>query len=336
MSDFYATTGTAQGTGDGSSEANRIELKKAIENDAGLHAALAAGDTIYCKDDGELVFDGSAGAFSTTAVAGTSDAPIRVIGYTTSITDGGLIEIRDSDAGATNSCFSITQHYWHWENIRVTDPRDAWESNHNGLYWRNCHSVNAAGSGFDGPDTTGDSPTFAQCSSIGSTNDGFEVLHRGARFIDCVSIGNSSNGFQAGSAAYGATFVRCLSHNNGGEGFSLAGECVLTDCLADGNTSDGYFCDGGNGFTLLVNCGSTNNGVGVNGDAGAIVYAVNCGLNPTNHANTSGKSSNVTLHEVGAIAGDPLFTDRANDDFSPATSSAWLNAGASLGGAGWP
>lgn len=340
MAVFFADSAGAQGTGTGVSEANAATLKECIENDVGLHTSLVAGSIINCKNGTTITYDGSGGDFANTAVAGTADAHIQVIGYTTTVLDGGIVDLVDSNAGATSLCFDVNHAYWHFENVRVTDARDAWniEAGAVGCYFRNCVAIDAAFEGWDFQGATGDSPTLIDCYASGCGGAGFNVPVRNPRLVNCVSINNGATGFTAGAANQGAIFINCLAHANTGDGFVTLGEAVFINCVSNRNTSDGYFCDGGNGYSVLVNCGATSNGAfGVNGDSGAVVYAINCGLNPTNETNTSGKSTNVVLRETGAIAGDPDFADsnpatETDVDLSLSSSSAWKAAGIGIGG----
>ena len=339
MATFYATTGTAQGTGDGSSEANRIELKKALENDAGLHTALVAGSNIYCKNDGTLNYDGSLGVYITPAIEGTASAYISVIGYTTTITDGGLITLNDTDNGQTQTAISQSRDYYLWRNIKGTNNRSIFTvaSVSQGNIFMNCHSVDSSTEGFDVLGNTGDCHAFVDCSSVGAGTQGFSMGSRNARLIRCVSIDSSSSGFLVGNAAYGAILVDCIAHANGSHGFDITGESALTNCTANRNTGDGFNVDA---YTILHGCvASSNSAYGVNGSA-VPVFANNSALNPTNETNTSGKSNSVTLIEVDEITGDPLYTDSnpvtpADVDLSLGSGSSLLAAITSLGGDGF-
>lgn len=340
MATFYATTGTAQGTGDGSSEANRIELKKAVENDAGLHTALVAGSNIYCKNDGTLNYDGSSGlAHIIPVIEGTASAYISVIGYTTTITDGGLITLNDTSTGSGAAAFSQTKDYYLFRNIKGTNNRGLFDlstaSQANILI--NCHSVNSRTEGFDIKSSVANAHAVIDCSSVGANSQGFIMGSRNSRLIRCVSIGSGVEGFNAGNSAYGSVLVDCISHANGGHGFELNGESILTNCTANRNTGDGFNV---NEYTVLHGCvASSNSAYGVNGSA-VPVFANNSALNPTNETNTSGKSNSVTLIEVDEITGDPLYTDSnpatATDvDLSLGSGSSLLAAITSLGGDGF-
>ena len=334
MAIFYATTGVAQGTGTGVDEANRIELKKAIENDAALHTPLVAGSAIYCKDDGTLTYDGSAGNFVATSVAGTvGTGKIRVVGYTTSIADDGVVTINDSNAGATNFCFDVNHSYHAWFNIKITNPRDGWNAPVavNGNYWKNCSVIDAVNESWDIEGQSGNVHCYEDCLSIGAGNSGFDDLSRASRFIRCVSIGSGADGFTVGSGAYGTGLHSCISHANGGNGFNITGEGILTNCVASRNTSDGFQLNDAETHSLSGCVAASNGAYGIVGNAAALVIATACAFNPTNETNTSGKSLTLTLVEFDEITGDPLFTDSnpgtaADVDLSLGAGSALLRA----------
>ena len=339
---FYADSAGAQGTGTGVSAANAATLINCITDNVILHTALVADSIIYCKNGTEITYDGSGGVFVATAVAGTATGPIRVIGYNSTITDGGVVLVKDTNAGANNDCFDIDHPYWWFENFLVTDAKDAWDSttgasNGVGCYWRNCAAINPAQMGF----TTGSGSSAVPAMLenvyvISSGNDGIRSSTRASRLVNCVVIDSVNTNFNIGNANHGAHVRNCISHKCGGDGFRLTGPCLLTNCVSNRSGSDGY------GFltatiSRMINCGATSNSAyGVEGAANAIVHAINCGLNPTNEANTSGKSNTVTLLEGGAVAGDPDFADSnpgtaANVDLSLSATSAWKAAAEQIG-----
>lgn len=356
MTVHYADSAGAQGSGDGSSAANAATLKAAVEN-TGLAVALAAGDIIYLKAGTEITWDGSAAVYSTPAVTGTETAPIRVEVYTTTPGDAvGMVTIRDTNAGghANGKVFDCNGiDCWYWRGIKCYQVYNGWdlETTSDGHQWVDCWVDAFTQRGFNLDGASGVLPVLINCRATNGTGSaavhGFYTSCRAPRLINCVAINNQGSGFVIGNASYGAHLFGCIAHANGVDGFVVTGESTLINCVANRNGSDGIYVADSDFPTVLINCGATSNGAyGVEGAAGTIVTAINCGLNPTNEANTSGQNSaNVTLLEIGAVAGDPLYmapntATKTDVDLRLKAGSAWINAGlgmpANLGGASYP
>lgn len=317
MATQWATTGAAQGSGDGSSEANRIELKKVLEDDAALASALAAGDTINCKDDGQLDYDGSAGTFATLAVSGTATARIFLQGYTTTAGDGGGITINDTDAGATNNCFTMTtRDFWTFAYIELIDVRTGFSmgtrDGHRFFEIRvTVSGSNTSGAAFFRGSAVGDPCEYANCYVDGKEN-GWDDSGRGGNWVNCSAVNCTNAGFISAGIVYGPTFIHCVAHACGTNGFEVTGSGRMYNCASNQNTTDGYLITDTDSPTTLINCWATSNGgFGLNASfANTHVTSLYSGLNPTNETNTSGKSGgNVTLIEIAEITGDPVYTD---------------------------
>jgi len=338
MATHYADSAGLQGTGDGSSAANACTLVSAITNNAAnvnsLAAGLNAGDTIYCKNGTTITFNGAAAVFATLVQVGTTTAPIRCIGYASTVGDGGIVQITDSNAGATNNCFAMTTiDYWHFENFKLNNVRDGWSNYRDGNLFVNCAVYGHTAQGWESAANTGDVNKYIACIAANGL-DGFASLGRSPVFVNCVAINNSGDGFRVGNANYGAHLTNCIAHKNGDDGFVLTGECTLINCVSNRNTGDGYEIADSDHPTVFVNCGATSNGgYGVNGVVNTQIVAINCGLNPTNESNTSGEAhANVTLYKLADKTGDPDFTDSnpvtaTNVDLSLSSTSAWKAAG---------
>lgn len=341
MATFYADSAGTQGTGDGSSAANACTLKQALENDGILHTALVAGSVIYCKNGTTITFDGSSGVFATPAVSGTSTAPILVEGYATTVGDGGVVTIDDSDSGATNSCISAaTLGYWKWANIKLTNVRTGWAHNTscNGTRWVNCGVVGGASvaSGW-----------LVQCTFIGNNwvncygygkSTCITESGRGGAFHNCVAI-DCSNGFSSAATTAGAVFSFCMAHSCTNDGFVAAGTgTTFINCTSNRNGSDGYYISAGTDNAVFINSAATSNGAyGIEGAANCHVTLINCAMAATNETNASGKvSSNVTIaYETGEVTSDPVYTagnpgTTTDVDLSISSSSGWKAAGVGL------
>lgn len=332
MAVFYADSAGSQGTGDGSTAGNACTLAEFINNDAGLYQALAAGDICYCKNGTTISYDGSTGVYATLAVTGSTTLPISIIGYNTTITDGGVVELSDSDNGATNNPLDFnSMDYWHFYNLKFTNIRRLQTGTTNGHLLYNIEIDNPTVSGLEIGAGTGDLITVLDCSIHSSGSFGFEIEHRASKISNCESYDNTGAGIVIGNGAYGAFVDRCLCYNNGGNGITLTGEASLLSCLCDDNTGSGYYVDADT-HTTFVNCGATNNGTyGITGDANSNAFIQNCGF----YLNTSGNinTTNVTvLQNISQQTTDPLFTDQPNRDYTLQSSSPWIDAGEGYGG----
>ncbi len=331
----WATTGVAQGLGDGSSEANRIELKKAMENDSSLRQALVAGDTINCKDDGDLIYDGTAGPFATLAVGGTANNRIMLRGYNITPGDGGIITIEDSDNGVTNhSIVFNSKSYWHFLNITLIDPRFGFHMGTTfGHIFMKC-MVRA-----DGPTAVdvnswvqgaavGDSSIWIQCVS-NFTAGGFQCEGRGNKFINCFAGFCLTHGFNHIPVIHPGSFHNCVAWGNAGSGFQTSsGICV--NCIGANNGQSGFHFLSPEPIAL-VNCISAANAVGITSSGSIIdpieVLAVNCNLNPSDKSNSVGASnSTVRLQEINQVVGDLLWEDELNIDITPKDGSSLIES----------
>ena len=341
----WATTGAAQGLGDGSSEANRIELKKAMENDSSLRQTLMAGDTINCKDDGSLTYNGSTGPFATLAVGGTNSDPIMVRGYITTPDDGGQIGLKDSNTGLTNHCFNFnSKSYWRFFNVAVRDCRLGYNMGTTaGHVFHNCivYRVLTAAININAwvqATTTGDHCIWSRCLVIdlsGSASENpnaWDCNGRGNTWINCVSA-KCQTAWSHIPVIHPGSFHRCIAWNCSSDGFRTS-STTLINCLSIKNTGNGFVFSTPDP-AILVNCVAADNGEsaisssvsGVNVN----VVALNCNLNPNDQPNIGGKISDVTLQEIDGFTEDINYPEIFLDnplllDFTPGLGSSLIES----------
>lgn len=347
MPTFYADSAGGQGTGDGSSPANAATLKECIENDGGLHTALTAGSVIYCKTGSEITFDGSAGPFATTGVVGAVGTPIKVLAYTTTPGDNtGVVEIRDTDSGATNDALVIDDDYWWFSGFKFTDCRSAIYvvSGADGLLLHNIEAVDAASHGFEYGGSTGAGSHFIQCFAHGCGGSGFYTSARSNRFSNCVAIDNAGVGFDLRNGAYGSTLVNCLSYDNDGVGILVQTESTLINCSVLGNGSAGVTSTGSASPHVLVNCLIAGNTYALSASVSGLPFVlINCNIHPADYENTSGDlhtSVASSAIQINPQTGNAALRDTSPDDpedidAALGNGSACLGAGAKLGGDGF-
>jgi hypothetical protein len=338
MPTFYANSAGAQGTGDGSSEANACTVGDFLTNDAGLHTPLVAGSTCWLKNGTTITFTGDGTQeYLVAAVNGTGSAPIRLAGYQTTIGDGGIVDFEDTQAGGSSSSNAIdllnAGDHWIFENLRFTGCRRGIDHLKRACMVKNCHAITCYNAGFESATNTSDPTVFLGCS-VSDAPVGFDMgAARNAHFIDCVAIGCTTRGFGGGSV-YGSVFVRCLAHACN-EGFYTRDGDVVVNCAANGCTGSGFRTITTKGITVYKGCTSTNNGAyGLQVDSAKIIYAEGCAFNPTNHQNTSGATdlaAGTQFFESDPITGDPQFLNPlpATDtdiDLSVAKSSSLIGA----------
>jgi len=343
MATFYAHPSAAQGTGTGISEANAATLKQCIENDGGLHTALVSGSVIHCIA-GSVSFDGSAGDFATTAIVGTWQDPIRVLTYTTTAGDGlGIVEITDSNLGATNDALVISLDYWTFRGFKFLTPRSgvSISTGADGINLIDIEVDSAASYGFEENASTGTSTAYISCYAHDCTSDGFYSGARSNRYFDCVSI-NNTNGFNIRNTAYGCTAVGCIAVGNSGTGFISQTEGHIVNCAFVNNGSSGFVASNAIHQTLINTICGDNTDYGLSGNyANTTMFAINCNIAPANHLNGLGAiSTNVDLVEILPRTDDPLWVDPDpadnNDvDLTPGIGSGLVADSLKLGGTGF-
>lgn len=333
MAVFYADSAGSQGTGDGSSAANACTLKEAIENAANLHTPLVAGSIIWCKNGTKITYDGSSGVFTTPAVAGTEDASISVMGYGSSIGDGGIVEIEDSNAGATNYCINSVQPFWYFAHFKIINPRRGFNlsSAVQGCYFFDIEISGSVQDAIAHANSTNmpiiyDKLYIHDCSYIGISD-----TSRCPRVNNCRFKNNGGSDIYIPTATYSANILKCVSdRNNNATAAFAAGEGALIDqCTINRATGAGInILSGSNIYvnnTIITNCG----GYGIAAAAASTVISKkNCF-----YSNTSGEyGSNITVIEEGKISSDPLYTDETNGVLTLQSSSPCINTGLGYNG----
>ena len=329
MSIFYANSAGSQGTGDGSTEANACTLKQAVENDGVLHTSLAAGDTIYCKGGTTITYDGSAGVFVTIAVDGTAASPIKLISYTTTVNDGGVTTIEDSNAGATNYCFNISAaDFWYVQGLKIINPRRAFECGSNqGCHFVDIEVVGGVQQCFNHSGTNVqniyDRIYIHDCTYIGIIEQS-----RSSRIINSVIINCGDLGISALSASYGTTILSCIIHKC--DGIAINYGAVVKNCVINRSVNSGIVIANDYAVTIENTVISNSGGYAYEATTSATVIARNnCVYNPI-----SGKSSGgiTIIDDRGEITSDPTFVSEnpatpTDADFTPDTGSPLINSG---------
>lgn len=319
MTTFWADSAGSQGTGDGSSAANACTLKQALEDDAVLHTSLAAGDTIYCKNGTEITYDSSVADYCTITTAGTRSNPICVIGYASTVDDGGVVEIRDT-YGSSVGVGAIVMNVdgWLFAHFHFTDCRRGIQfgSAADGCHLYDCEftdsksqGVNFAGSSsymhsvvgckFSGGSyaIVGSSRFISMigCTFLdGSSGNGHNLGSYTGPIIDCVSYGSHSSAYGFGGSGSGVLWYGCASVGDGsGGGFNFSRQAVLVNCIA-----------------------ASGGGYGVQGSTGAgSAILINSNLNPTGLANTSGEFDGTLLTKFDCFTDAPSWADDSPADY---------------------
>jgi hypothetical protein len=327
MAVFYADSAGTQGTGDGSTAGNACTLKQFIEDDVILHTALAAGDVCYVKNGTEIVYDGSAGVYATFSVAGTAADPVLIIGYNSTITDRGMVEMRDSDAGATGFPFDYNNlDYQHLYNFQLTDIKRFEMGSVDGYMLSNVDLIDPVDRGFDENGGTGAPIILIDCLADGAIQtSGYDINHRNALFINCIAKNCEGHGFDVGSNTYAPLFIGCISSKNKGNGYITLGSATFKNSIADGNDLNGISV-ALDGVSQIINCGLSNNGgYAVSGVSGGNLFILNTGM----YLNTSGTidpALNVLKNEEPQT-GNPLYTNQGTGDYTLQAGSPWVDSG---------
>jgi hypothetical protein len=305
-----------------------------------LADTIAAGEIAYVKASASYtVQDGANDAIMQLTTAGSAGSPIVIIGYTTTITDGGVVTIDATStlANAVNS--SLSALYYIFKNFRFT---------------------NATGTGFSANSVTGDYTKFENCQFDNNADWGFQgdnahIFHR------CTINNNNTDAGEGGGidADFWNVITCSKIHTNAGYGVSSDNG----DWIGYGNVLYG---NGGNsnlrslsGSEPVVWINNTIDGddsassVGINQDSSVlwVFIALNniimdcaTGLKSDVNAGTSqpGIDNNMLVScatdYTGVVAGDndidtntDPFTASATRDYTLADASAAIDAGTDSG-----
>ena len=177
----------------------------------------------------------------------------------------------------------------------------------------NCIADHCTGAGFGSTSTRG-YITARNCKAIGCTSHGFATRGDGDVMMhNCISDSNGGDGVNAGGTETGAVFItNCVFRNNTGSGFATNKDDVHSSSAS------------------IVNCQITENGAygiswpnWIGNPEMAFFDGNNFGTGAT--ANTSGDYQGVTGGSRDTAV-DPAYTDTANGDYTPGTTSQ-LTAG---------
>lgn len=324
-SDSTDDSGVVTGN-DGLSEANSfLTLCKLADK-------IQAGETAYVKSGTSYsTQDGATSSIMDLTTAGTRASPIHLIGYTTTITDGGQVTV---DAGSSfGACVStiVGANYYRFDNFifQNATARGFGDSSVAGHFvFNNCQFTNNGSDGILADDTI----IFFKCTFDNNSVDGADVDYE-CLFIGCKFHTNSGDGV----ACFGGTFAYCLWYANTGSncinstGFGNT-NLVVIGCVFDG--------DGDTGLTgILVNTDmviAVNNvlydlNVGADGDTANAANLIISDYNDWNTFNTAARQNNWPAAGANEITDAPDFVDAAGRDYTPGTSSALLAAGFDAG-----
>lgn len=287
---------------------------------------VAAGDIVYVKASASYTADDPDTATTNWEIttAGTAVTPIVWIGYTTTITDGGVVTVDAQDTNTSALLISGTLY-----NV-----------------FKNFHFTQADGDGVSG--TAADRVTFKNCRSSNNANSGFTLNNYGL-FEGCVADTNTAYGFDLDVENI---LVCCIAHTNTSMGFHIDNR-IYVQCLSYNNsatsssiqmanTTAGLFfgcsVDGENGASSIGIRNATANGcsiavvnnilfdcdVGVynNSNCGELTIARN-NLFYSNNTNRT----NFLVGEGDVTGSSDPFTASATRDYTLKDGSEAIDAG---------
>jgi len=231
-----ANAGTSAGSGN-----SWLTIQKAADT-------AVAGDIVYIKNDKSYTEDA---LFNTNS--GTAANPITFIGYNTTTTDGGLVEVNGSNSRA--HCFSINgRSHLRFRNLTLTGATqyacDFLTTISNSLSFYNVIFNKGAGTASN-----------AMGSSAGSVTMQYSTV------VNCTIDGFTSSGI-ASVLSQAAMFHRCIFRNNGAAGIAMPGYVdglTVSHCLFYGNVTHGLTIDTDTGRIVVINNTFANNGNGGTG-----------------------------------------------------------------------
>lgn len=318
MTTFYADSAGSQGTGDGSSAANACTFKEALEDDAVLHTAMAPGDVVWVKNGTTIAWDGSGGAYATVA-SGIGDYTnhTKFEGYESTPGDGGIVEIQDTDDGATSNCIeNTTSPGLIFANFRFIDVRRAYYANSTssyGMLFRNIDILSGSTSiyGIEFGSASSAANYLVNVRVIGAATAGFQLNSRLNHCVNCQAI-DCGIGFYFNNAFPGSA-INCIAYGNDTHGFQFtstaASGFTFKNVVVLGNGSDGIACVE-MPLVLVDTILASNGGYGVNASIEAFLLAYHSNLNPSGKANTSGAyNSNCNYRPFNPLTVVPSWAD---------------------------
>lgn len=303
-------------------------------------STIAEGDIAYVKASATY----SIGTGLTCSIFATATKITRIIGYTSTVTDGGKATIQAT--AAINGLTFTTAGNVIWENFifdgnSATGTKGIVFNSYYGCALVNCVVQNWSAEGVDVASGANQfSLIGTKITGCAGTNGSVSVAGLAMYIFGCSVISNSKTGIYV-STTDGVVISNCLIASNTGSGINVtsgafSGTFVVTNCVLYNNTS-------GSGLVLATyamvngifnNIFVSNSAYGIN-FTGLSAAQVDMLINYNAfYNNTSGaRSTNLTAgpNDV-TLSGDP-FTNAAGDDFSLNNTSG---AGAACRAAGFP
>ena len=239
-----------------------------------INTGMAGSEVLYVKDRGSgagaySVANNASEAFPLVPKAGTSSlVPTRIIGYSSTIGDGGKPTIKLASSASTN-VFTLSNNYVWLENFAIDAASQSSTSYHgvvlSGAFpvIKNLDIIGYAGYGVNQTGTTSIALVIGvRCHSAkAASSGGFAFTNAAARVLGCVADGVPGYGFLLQNRV---VCVACIAYGctgANGYGFLLNdAACWLDRCTAAGNAKSNIrinssgVADG----VMITNCLTTN------------------------------------------------------------------------------
>ena len=282
----------------------------------GMTTIAGTNNTLYVKASG--VYPETVTLKTGAGVA----TPNRLIGYTSNVTDGGIITI---DGSSTRSLGLIGPvNYWQVYNVKIIDTTGNGFS-YSGDYhlFINCHADGCGSNGF----ITDNGAAFYDCTSKNNGTSGFDT-DQYCSYHRCTANSNTSYGFflQPGSSGP-CTLNHCLAYDNGNYQVVTNGAMHMIHCTIDGNTTEPGLLFSGSVFygfgvfeSIFVNCTT-----GIRFQAAASSIYPNTVIENNVMYNNTNNFSNLyqQVRETNTITGNPQLAA----DYSLGVGSSAIGAG---------
>jgi hypothetical protein len=295
---------TNTGLGEGASLAWKTLSKAA--------ATVAAGDTVYIKDSGNY---GTEAVTLTTS--GTFTLPIKWIGYTTVVTDGGRFTF---DAGSSLYYITLVSRsynlFYNW-NCKNSSTTFWFGGTASFCAWVNCIAQGNSGNGWDIDNTN----VIVGCQSYNNGSSGIN-MDNDATVLYCKIYGNAVNQLETfTNAVIFGSLIYGIPDNATRYGIKTSSGAMVAHNTIDGEGSIINMAIEQATATSRMKC--FNNifiGVGYGVKATTGIYPTEAvGYNLFYNVNTHYQGvSNII---GGDITADPKFTDQASDIYTLLASS---------------
>lgn len=323
-----------------------VDVTSGDDGDTGLTEELAwatlakaadtadAGDTVYVKASARYyVEDGATGHVATFGNAGSQNTPIVYIGYTSTVTDGGVVTIdADTDTTTLTGCIDITAaHYMVFRNFKFTG---------------------GSGMAVNGGTFT-DGATFVNCEIMDANDDGIgldnyctiincSIHNNGACGIDFDDWGTIVNSVIYSNTSYGinansAYVIKCRVYSNGDAQYKLDSTTypsIINNNVFDGDdTAIGLYISSAtpsSQITIINNVFVDNTYHISSGtiDYGSTIALTNqhAVLNNCFYSSATADENNYHLG-VSAVEDNPDFTNLAEHDYTLTAVSPCIGTG---------